>query len=121
MERVTLGKLIQYVHSYEKGQINSDVLNQLILVYVSEDKKAIPNILEILEIERQRNRELLLDTNVELSRAFAAFKMFEKNTPTNLKQKRWIFGEIQKHYIKWKDYISCCFNIKLEAEIDNLS
>lgn len=111
MERVTLEKLIEYIHLYEAGGHSPSVMHGFILMYVAGDENAIPNILEILEIERRRNKELLIDTNVELSRAFMALEKFEKNTPTNLKQKRWIFGEIKKHYIKWKDYIGCCFKM----------
>ena len=36
----------------------------------------------------------------------------EKNTPSNLKQKKWIVSEIKKHFIKWKEYVRCNFNVK---------
>jgi hypothetical protein len=87
------------------------LFKSIILEYVSNDENALPNILKILEFERKNKKELLQDTNMELSRALVAFEMYEKNTPTNLKQKRWIVGEIKKHYIKWKNFIGCCFKV----------
>jgi hypothetical protein len=40
-----------------------------ILSVLANDKKVIPYIMEILDNEREQNKELLLDTNLELSRA----------------------------------------------------
>ena len=87
-------------------------IEMLILGVIAEDKNAIPTILKILESERNDNRELLLDTNLELSRALivlndANLRWNKKCSPTP----RWIVGEIKKHYIKWKDKISCCYKI----------
>jgi len=25
---------------------------------------------------------------------------------------KWVVGEIKKHYLKWKDYIKCTFNVE---------
>ena len=72
-------------------------------------------ILSILENERKQNKELLLDTNMELSRALITLNA----NPSDAKGKKvmkeqtdFVVGEIKKHYLKWKDYIKCCFNVQ---------
>lgn len=56
-----------------KQIVNSDLpidyQEKAILSVLANDKKVIPYIMEILENERKQNKELLLDTNMELSRA----------------------------------------------------
>ena len=72
-------------------------------------------MLEILESERNQSKELLLDTNVELSRALvvlSAQSAGSKSKRTMKTQTDFVVGEIKKHYIKWKDYIKCCFSVE---------
>jgi hypothetical protein len=101
-----------------KQIVNSDLpidyQEKAILSVLSNDKKVIPYIMEILENERKQNKELLLDTNMELSRALITLNA----NPTDAKGKKamkeqsdFVVAEIKKHYIKWKDYIKCCFNV----------
>ena len=69
--------------------------------------------MEILENERKQSNALLLDTNVELSRALLVLN--DKNLKTNKKviaDPQWVVGEIKKHYLKWKDYIRCNFKVE---------
>ena len=102
-----------------KQIVNSDLpidyQEKAILSVLSNDKKVIPYIMEILENERKQNKELLLDTNMELSRALITLNA----NPSDAKGKKamkeqtdFVVGEIKKHYLKWKDYIKCCFNVQ---------
>ena len=84
----------------------------MIINVISEDKKVIPIILDILQSERERNSEMILDYNMELSRALIVLKdknlKYDKNI---IADPKWVTGEIIKHYQKWKDYIRCNFKI----------
>jgi Tfp pilus assembly pilus retraction ATPase PilT len=100
-----------------KEIVNSGLDNadqeHLIISIIATDKNAIPTILRILDAERSNNRELLLDTNAELSRALVVLK--DPNLKWNKKilaDPKWVVGEIIKHYQKWKHTIGCTFNIE---------
>jgi hypothetical protein len=99
-----------------KQIVNSDLPNEYqekaILSILADDKKVIPYIMEILESERKQKKELLLDTNAELSRALLVLN--DENLKANKKvvaEPKWVVGEIKKHYLKWKDYIKCNFKV----------
>jgi hypothetical protein len=99
-----------------KQIVNSDLPNEYqekaILSILADDKKVIPYIMEILESERKQKKELLLDTNAELSRALLVLN--DENLKANKKvvaEPKWVVGEIKKHYLKWKDYIKCNFKM----------
>jgi len=77
---------------------------RLIFNVISEDKDAIPNILSILDNERQDNKTLLIDTNEKLSIAFVCLQ--DKRKDTN-----WLIDEIKSHYKKWSHKIICNFNV----------
>lgn len=86
-----------------------------ILSVIANDKKVIPYIMEILEHERNKSEELLLDTNVELSRALITLNVKpsdQKGKKALKEQSDFVVGEIKKHYLKWKDNIKCCFNVQ---------
>ena len=93
--------------------LTDEVTENYLIAIISEDKNVIPTILKILNIERELKEKLLLDTNVELSRALIVLQ--DKNLKYNKKiiaDPPWVVGEIIKHYKKWKDYITCNFKIK---------
>lgn len=101
-----------------KQIVNSDLPNdyqeKAILSIIAIDKKVIPYIMEILENERKQSKELLLDTNMELSRALVTLRLKPSDVKTKKALKEhteFVIDEIKKHYIKWKDYIKCCFNV----------
>lgn len=98
-----------------------EVTENYLIAIISDDKKVIPTLLEMLDSEIELNERLLSDTNVELSRALVVLQ--DKNLKYNKKiiaDPAWVVGEIIKHYKKWKDYIGCCFKIKeLEDENNN--
>lgn len=99
--------------------LTDEVTENYLIAIISDDKKVIPTLLEMLNSERELNEKLLSDTNAELSRALVVLQ--DENLKYNKKiiaDPQWVVGEIIKHYKKWKDYIGCCFKIKeLEDEV----
>lgn len=64
-----------------KQVVNQDLLSDdqkraVILMIIAEDKKAIPDLLEMLEAERQIRYDLIIDMNLELSRTAMYLKEF---------------------------------------------
>ena len=99
-----------------KEVVNLDISDEqkerYILSIIADDKKAIPTILNILNSEREKREELILDANAELSRALIVLK--DDNLKYNKKiiaDPKWVSGEIIKHYQKWKDYVKCNFKV----------
>ncbi len=104
---------IKSIKQIVNSDLPTDYQEKAILSIIADDKKAIPYIMEILDNERKQTKELLLDTNVELSRALIVLN--DDNLKYNKKvvaDPKWVVGEIKKHYLKWKDYIKCTFNIE---------
>lgn len=86
-----------------------------IIQILAADPKVVPTILEILEHERKQSKELLLDTNERLSVAFLALTKHSDGTRINKSYKEWvanILSDTQVHFHKWKNIISCNFNMK---------
>ncbi len=90
-----------------KAIVNSDISKEhqesLIVTVLSQDKNVIPNILNLLERERIQQKELLLDTNLELSRALVIMnKNPESRSAKKIINEERIFvvEEIKKHYKK---------------------
>ena len=84
-----------------------------ILSVIAKDKKAIPYIMEILENERSQSEELILDSNMELSRALVVLD--DVNLKSNKKliaDPKWVVAQIKEHYLKWSNVIKCNFNIE---------
>ncbi len=87
----------------------------LVLQILSEDEKLIPDLLQILQFERERKSKLLTEMNFQLSRAhlgleYATFKKKGVNGD------RFMEKEITKFYIDHEDEIGHCFkdNSKLK-------
>ena len=92
--------------------LSDDKIEEYIIALIADDKEAIPNILRILNSEREQKNELILDMNAELSRALIVLK--DKNLTHNKKiiaEPLWVVGEIINHYKKWKDYVKCNFKV----------
>lgn len=89
-----------------------DVKRSLIISVIADDKDAIGDVLQILNHERNTNKELIGDLNLELSRAH----IYIDQRPESVKEakdcfnKGFILDEISKFYIKYKGRISHCFN-----------
>ena len=93
--------------------ISDEVKENYILSIIADDKKVIPTILNILNNEREKREELILDTNMELSRVLIVLRDEHlKFTKGIIAEPNWIVGEIIKYYQKWKDTIKCNFKIK---------
>jgi hypothetical protein len=103
---------IKSIKKIVNSNLSSDYQEKAILLILSADEKVIPYIMEILENERKQCNELLLDTNLELSKALLVLN--DENLKANKKvvaEPKWVVGEIKKHYLKWRDYIKCNFEI----------
>lgn len=94
--------------------IPDDRMEEYIISFIAEDKDVIPNILKILNAERAEKSELILDMNLQLSRALVVLK--DENLKYNKKKitvdPSFVISEIFIHYKKWKNYINCNFKIK---------
>jgi len=102
---------IKSIKQIVNSNLPADYQEKEILAILADDKKVVPYIMEILQNERNRNKELLLDTNMELSRALITLDT-NLSAAKGRKQTNFVVGEIKKHYMKWKDYIKCCFNVQ---------
>ena len=94
---------------------SKDVCEQAIIEVIATDTKAVDSVLYLLSAERRQKRELLLDTNEKLSIAFVALKQYEEGNRVVKATKMLrnsVIERIIEHYHKWKDVISCNFNIK---------
>ena len=93
-------------------EIPDDIKENYILSVLADDVEVIPKILKILEYERERNKELITDFNVELSRAMVVLNDNSlKYNKDVIAEPKWVVGEIKKDLIKWKDYGSSGFII----------
>lgn len=89
------------------SSLKNDIKEAIILSIIAEDDKAIPYLLKILNYERTQRKDLLNDTNLNLSRALIILddKSMKKHTT-------FAVDEIKKHYIKWKHSVRCVFSTK---------
>ena len=104
---------IKKIEQIVNTKLSDEQKEYLILSTISDDKNAIPTILQILDREREQREELILDSNSELSRALLVLK--DKNLKWNKKciaDPSWVVGEIIKHYKKWSHLIRCNFKIE---------
>lgn len=79
-------------------------IKQLIIKSLSEDENVIPNILKILNSERKHNNDLIMDMNLELSRAHIYIEMHKENTKEikNGFDKAFVINNISEFYNKYK-------------------
>lgn len=86
----------------------------MIIRLLSKDESVIPLIMEILDYERKRKKELLSIMNLELSRAHLGLE----NPKIN--KNHFMDKEITKFYLKNKDQVGHCFkdlrNVELPPE-----
>lgn len=89
-----------------------NVKEHLIIQCLSKDEKVIPTIMKILGSERDEKKQLILDMNLELSRAHIYIDERPENK-AEAKQsfnKSFVIDEIGKFYFKYKGIIGHCFN-----------
>jgi hypothetical protein len=83
-----------------------------ILKIIANDPNAIVYVLSLLSIERKFQKDLLFDTNAELSRALVVLSdPHLKAGKKIIVSPIWVVNKIKEHYEKWKDDISCNFLI----------
>lgn len=88
--------------------LSKDQQEQLIINILSEDKDILPTLLSILHVERQQQKEIIVDLNAEVSRYHIHI-----NDPKLLKKNREFLNEqTGMIYKKWKAFIRPCFNNK---------
>lgn len=98
-------------------EIDDGSKRKLVLQELSNDKKVIPNLLEILQSEREEQKELILDMNIELSRAHLYiddYAVLEKTKSGAPKKegvtKHFVMDKIAEFYVKYKGKVSHAFN-----------
>ena len=96
------------VSQVQSGQIGMMLFFENILIPVlSKEEKVIPMLLEILELEREAKKELILEMNFELSRADTYFR-----TETLFNKKDDEIKNIDDFYEKYKDMVRHCYRNK---------
>lgn len=105
---------IQAIKDVVNSDIPVEVKESQIIRILSNDDNVIPHMLSLLEDERNRKRNLILDSNVELSRALIVLNdsNLKYNESKIVADPKWVVEQIKAHYIKWQNYIRCNFNIK---------
>lgn len=104
---------IQKIHDILNITIIDDKTKmELILDEIARDENAIPYILKILSTERARKKELLIDMNLELSRAHIYIEMHHESQKESKEHanKFFVMDQIAKFYIKYKGIVTHCFN-----------
>lgn len=90
------------------GRISTKDKERMIVEHLASDSNAIIDILSLLNIERQRKQELIVDLNFEVSRYHTMI-----THPKLLKgSKEFLNSETKTLYEKWKGFISPLFNNK---------
>lgn len=90
-------------------QLDDAAKERLIIGVLAKDENVVPLILSILEVERKENKELILDSNLELNRALVTLNDDKIGKKGAIVELPFVIGEIKKHYLKWKHKIKCCF------------
>lgn len=84
-------------------EIPDQAKRSIILRVISEDEKALPDLIALLEIERERNKELILEMNMQLSRA----DTFIENP--KIADIKFIQSEIKIFYETHSNQVSHCY------------
>lgn len=94
------------------GNLPEEIKVSQIINLIAEDENVIPTIMLMLASERKTNKNLLMDMNLELSRAhiYIDMKPEGKREAKDNFNKAFILDEITKFYIKYKGKIVHCFN-----------
>lgn len=94
------------------SEVPDNIKEQLIISLLAIDENVIPSILNILKQERINKNELIIDMNLELSRAHCYIDMRPESKDENKERfnKNFVVDEIAKFYFKYKGMVSHCFN-----------
>ncbi len=103
-------------------QLDSSAKEELIIQVIAEDPKAIPLIMKMLAQERSSNKELILDMNLELSRAHLHIKhptlasggKSKKEEVQLMQAREFVLDKITEFYVKYRGKIRNCFNMNFD-------
>ena len=105
---MNLKKIKEILNHPDRGDKEKEIL---IFYELARDEKAIPRLLDILNIERQLKSECLKDMNLELSRAHI---YIDEHCIDDKKEKQitrpFILDGISKFYIKYQGMVTHVFN-----------
>lgn len=100
-----------------QAPVDDKMKRAAILETIAMDKDAIKDVLEMLQEERSKNNEMIIEMNLNLSRAHI---FIEEYTPEVVKLKKdekpktfdkyFVIDRISEFYIQYKNYINHCFN-----------
>jgi hypothetical protein len=96
--------------------INSDlpdeVIKSQIINSLAMDENVIPVVMSILDRERVFKKELTINMNLELSRAHIYIEMRPERKSESKENfnKKFVMDEISKFYLKYKPFVTHCFN-----------
>lgn len=97
-----------------KKIVNSDIPSKSkemqILYVIAADKNAIPTVLDILNVERKSNDEMITDLNLNLSRTHIFVDEYVDKVKEKQFTRAFVLDKISEFYIKYKGRISHCFN-----------
>lgn len=79
------------------------VKQNTILKILSEDESVLENMMKILDFERERKKALILEMNMQLSRADTFIRC------PRIAESDFITGEIEKFYRDHKGQVSHCY------------
>ena len=98
---IDLGKIDQAL----KSEMPKEIIRLDILRIIARDEAALPDLIHILEAERERKKALILEMNLQLSRAHMAL------IEPKLNEDGFVKGEISKFYQNNKDELSHCYKV----------
>lgn len=87
-------------------------MNAEIFKVLSQDEEIVINILTILEIERREKKQLIIDCNLQLSKADIFIRQTKESKAEEEKQfnKAFMLGEIAAFYEKYRGKVGHYFN-----------
>lgn len=97
---------LKAISDYLSLPVPDTVKRKLVLKEIASDKDAIPYILEILNLEREKNKRVLLDCNALLSKTDLAIR--DKSAMKRLTEDNFIQKEIDDFY-KNNGLVGHCF------------
>lgn len=87
------------------SNLPNNIKEKLIIVELSKDSQVIPKVMEILNVEREANKSLITDANVQISRFVA-----QAQSP-RLVEKEFLIEQAKKFYDKYEQ-IQPCYNLE---------
>lgn len=103
---------IEEIKSIVNSSGSDSIKRALLIQSLANSNDAIPLILEVLNTEREIKKGLILDMNLELSRAhiYIDERPEVKSEEKQRFNKSFINDEIAKFYLKYRGKISHCFS-----------